>query len=511
LSNYTRTLADFVVASSYDDFDERTKSSSKKLTLDMLGCMLGAQTTTRGRIITNFAKGQGGRPEASIIGDGSRVSATGASYVNAELAVSLDADEILLRFSHFGNSVIGAALAVAERQNATGKEYLEALVLGFEVASRLGLASPRTTRVVGTPPDLTMDFQNAKDCDYSWNVFGTAAAAGKLLRLTGDQMTNAFGLAAFSAPLPTRKRFLRQPRITMTKYGQVGTVAQVGVTAALLASEGFEADPQILDGPSNFFDLAGANNYDLSRVLEGLGDDWFLPQTSFKFYPCCRIIHYALDLLYRITGRERIDFADIDKIDVRLHPAWVVPNSGNASMVSRVEKPHGIEDFQFHARYVLATAMTGMPPGPEWQFPDNIAHPRLEALAKKIEIVGEPRALQVMYEQAGDSFLPYARTAASMDIHVGARTFGDYIEYASGDPWSEETRATWQRLIGKFGAFSQYHLSPGAAEKVVAAVKDLDNSDTVAKMVELAVPDMGDWRSSLEEEQTVRQEVNVDV
>src|SRR5262249_44741186 len=154
---------------------------------------------------------------------GLRASEAGAAFANGCLANALDIDDGSRPIKgHPGAVVFPAALAAAESRRASGREFLVALAVGYEVAIRAGIALHTSYRYYHG--------------SGAWGALGAAAAAGRLLGLTTDQLTNALGIAEYHGPLAPIMRCVEHP--AMVKDG-IGWGAMAGVSAALLAREGF--------------------------------------------------------------------------------------------------------------------------------------------------------------------------------------------------------------------------------------------------------------------------------
>src|SRR5690606_25054419 len=219
---------------------------------------------------------------------------------------------------------------VAKHHGASGRDLLDAVAIGYEVAARIGM-SYRTWELVDGRPDWS------PVTGYSWVVFGVAAAAGRLLGLEPGQMTNAFGIAGYSAPIPSIGKWVDSTRLPNTKYVFLGPLAHAGVAAALLAARGFIGDDDILDGDRGFWRMAGSTACDWEAMTRDLGHLWLLNEVSYKRYPACRFIHGPLDLFADLLASENLDAAEIEHVEVLLPRAATRPYFTNPSPADVVE------------------------------------------------------------------------------------------------------------------------------------------------------------------------------
>ena len=194
----------------------------------------------------------------------------------------------------------------------------------------------------------------------SWAAFSSTVAAGRLFGLDADQMAQAFGITVATAPLSIAGQWgnLPAPR-PMTKYGMYGSMAEAGVSAALLARAGFAGDATILDGDRGFWRIMGSRACKWDTMTDRLGQRWLIEETSFKIYPACRFATPALDLFYELQAESGAEADDIAEIDVQ------VPH---AMMVKHMDDPdvQTVVDGQFSLPHVLGLAACMGPAGPRW-------------------------------------------------------------------------------------------------------------------------------------------------
>ena len=226
-----------------------------------------------------------------------------AALMNGISSHVFDFDDTHLRtVIHPAGPVASAILALAEyRPPVSGAEFLNALVLGAEVECRIGNAV------------------YPAHYDVGWHItgtvgpFGAAAAVGKLLRLSEQQMVWALGLAA-TQPVGLREMFG-----TMTKSFHPGRAAQNGLTAALLASKNFTSSSQGIEAPRGWASvLSTARNY--AAITENLGGHYEISENSYKPFPCGVVIHPAIDGCIQLRNEHRLAWGEIERIELQVHP-----------------------------------------------------------------------------------------------------------------------------------------------------------------------------------------------
>jgi len=204
---------------------------------------------------------------------------------------------------HPSAPILAALFASADQLRAdgvavSGRDFLNAYVAGFEVETRLGRAVNFHHYEKGWHPTATL------------GVFGAATACGRLMGLDAARMTVAISLAASFAS------GIKANFGTMTKPLHVGRASENGVTAALLAAQGFTADPESLDGRWGFIQVQG-NGITESKTAQGFGKSWSIvdPGVSIKPYPSGIVTHQSMDAALKLVTEKNVDPKNVEKID----------------------------------------------------------------------------------------------------------------------------------------------------------------------------------------------------
>jgi len=226
--------------------------------------------------------------DASVLATGRKASAADAAFLNGTSGHALDFDDVADALKgHPSVVLVSALLAVAEASERTGREFLEAYIVGFEIACAIARTLP-----------VEAHYRNGWHATATVGVLAAAAGAGRLLGLDHEQMRNALGIAA-SMPSGSRQNFG-----TMTKPLHAGLAARDAVIAAELASHGFTADQEQLEGPVGYFRQYGLDS-DLGAVQRSLagGSVLLSDGVSVKKYPCCYGTHRAADAALMLRAR----------------------------------------------------------------------------------------------------------------------------------------------------------------------------------------------------------------
>jgi 2-methylcitrate dehydratase PrpD len=354
-------LADHFSRLELGDIPQKLIDDAGTLVLDYLGVALAGSQTDSGRIAARFAAETGGRGEATLVGDGRSVPAVHAAFANAIASHSVELDDVdSLALFHFSPPVVSAALAVAEREQASGKEFIAAVAAGCEMMARASAATNPSLRDRG--------FHTTPSC----GVFGAAIAAARLLKLGREETLSALGLAGAQA-----SGLMEMYGPSMQKRFNPGPSARNGVTAAVMAKMGFTGAATIFDGERGFC-RAFSDRADTGELSRGLGKD-FPVFMEYKPYSCARPIHNAIDCALKIRGELKEPLSGVSAITVRRHPAWAHYHGNPA--------PRTYHEAQVSLPYSVAVALVeGAALLPQYQ-DDKLSDQTILRLARLVNIV----------------------------------------------------------------------------------------------------------------------------
>jgi 2-methylcitrate dehydratase PrpD len=365
-------------------------AQAKRCVLDLLAVAIAGSRTDMARVSTSSALKQFGPGEATLIGSPFQLNEVGATWVNSTCASALDMDDgHRLAMGHPGAAVIPTALAVAETTGASGREFMAAIVAGYEMAVRVSTA-------------MLPDYRAGRYSTGIWGGFGSVAAAGVLLRLDGQKFQDALGVVAAHGPSPPRGAFLHD---SMVKE----TIAWSGVTgcaSVFLAQEGFS-------GPQDVLDRSG--RYDTIQLVKDLGQEYAILKTYFKPYASCRWSHSAIDGVLKLAGEHDLQPDDIESIEVE---------GFQATTMLIDYTPVNTVAAQYSIPFSIALALSFGTIGPAELVEANLRDPQLLALAGKVKVSVTPEIDQLFPEKA----------AARVTLHTDQGDFTTTVEYPRGDP-----------------------------------------------------------------------------
>jgi 2-methylcitrate dehydratase PrpD len=338
----TRHLAEFIVSTRFDDIPETVRHEAKRTLLNWIGCAVGGSYDDTVSNVVAALSPFSGSGQGILFGRTERMDLLNAALVNGISSHVLDFDDTHPETTiHPAAPVAPAIFALAGHRPVSGRDLLLALVIGVEIECRIGRAVAPAHYDAGWHITGTA------------GVFGSAAAAGKLLGLNEQQMSWAIGLAA-AQPVGLVEMFG-----SMAKSYHPGRSAQNGLTAALLADRNFTASEQGLEGKFGWFNvLAG------ERSFTALTDkSWQILKNTYKPFPCGLVLHPAVDGCLQLCRRERIMPQVIDRVDVAVHP--------RVMQVAAIREPKTGLEGKFSIYHAAAVALVEGIAG-ERQFSDIV-------------------------------------------------------------------------------------------------------------------------------------------
>jgi 2-methylcitrate dehydratase PrpD len=445
---YTRELVTALHGLTFEALPGPVVAKAKELFLDYLGYASTAAKEEPAAILWDTVIELGGRPECTVIGHAPRTSCLNAALVNGAMGHMAELDDTHRHTqSHVGDSVIPAALAIAERRQLGGKPLLGALVAGYEAAIRIGESVMPTHYVKGWHPSGTV------------NTFGAAVAAGKLLGLDPDRLLHAVGLAGAQAA----GNFAHIQARGMAKDFNPGRAAANGVLAALLAQRGFSASTDVIENERGFWRLY-ADNVVPACLTEGLGTRFEILEVAHKPAPGCRCLHSSRDATLDLCERHGIAAPDIERITLRIY-------TQGAKWVDDPEPwspGKGMYGPRFSAQFNAALAALEGRPGIRRLFEQDYMAQKLDDPAVR-ELMGK---VTVVHDDVLMREFPH-KWASVVEITTrDGRTVSQRVDYPKGEPENPMSHA---ELVDKYRILAGKVFSEERVEGILEAAEGLES------------------------------------
>jgi 2-methylcitrate dehydratase PrpD len=324
--------------------------------LDLIGASLAGAKVKGAKILSDFSsKEMNGLREATVIKANKKLSCVAASLINGFIVNALDIDDGYRKVKgHPGAAVFPTVLAVSEKIGVTGRQFLEALIIGYEIGIRAG--------------EILHSHYGFYHGSGSWGAIGSAAGAAKLLGLSRLKTKNALGIAEAYAPLIPEIRAVEYP--AMAPRDGIAWGAMVGTSAALLAQRGFTGSPSLLGDSKR------------NKDVFTLGKDYKIMNLYFKRYPCCRWAHPAIDGVLKIMEKENLSYKEISRIIIKTISEAV-------SLYST--PPTSLENAEYNVVYPVAVTAIYKEFTPKYLEERYFNKKEILQLMKKISIHVDPK------------------------------------------------------------------------------------------------------------------------
>ena len=296
----TQILAMHVATHPSRGWSKAVDHEAHRTFMNWVGCAIGAAEHESAEAALAGVRMLQPAPQASVLGRADRVDMASAALVNGITSHTFDFDDTHLKtIIHPAGPVASAALALAEVTGASGRDVIDAIVLGIDVSCRIGNCMY---------PD---------HYDRGWHITGStgsvgaAAACARLLKLDEARTAWALGIAA-SQPVGMREQFG-----TMTKPFHPGGAARAGLTSALLAKHGFTASPRALEAPRGMIQTI-STKHDWNEITGELGQRFEISYNTYKPFACGIVIHPTIDAATQLREMG-VKAADVERVELRVH------------------------------------------------------------------------------------------------------------------------------------------------------------------------------------------------
>ncbi|HVJ52076.1 MAG TPA: MmgE/PrpD family protein [Aliidongia sp.] len=432
-------LGHFVAQSRWEEIAPALRHEGRRSLLNFFSGPLGVVRNPAVETAIEVMRPFSGPEKVTVIGRPERLDAMGAAFVNAIAANLLDYDDTHLRtIIHPTAPVAPPILALAEQYELSGAAVLHAFLLGAEIECRIGNAV--------SPGHYARGWHITSTC----GVFGAAAACGKLLGLTAEEIWSALGIAA------SQSAGLVENLASAAKNVGMGNAARNGLLAALLARAGYGAAPAALEGPLGWARAMG-DVPKLEAILGRLGESWEIAANTYKPYPSGIVFHSVIDACLDLRARLGGAVSDIATVTVR----------GDRLLLDRGDRPVRNErDARVSIHHSAAIAFVrGRAGVPEFEA-DAVTDPGIAAFRGKVRAECDPA-------------MPTG--AASVTVETkGGRVETLRVDHARG---SAERPLSDAELEAKFRANAELGGSVALADERIERIWRLDEETSLRPLM----------------------------
>ena len=461
----TRALAGYLSELTYEDLPGDVIEKGKLSIINSLGNSIGGFPLEVSKTFLDLSKELGiGRPESTLIGDGTKVSVSGAAFGNGALSTMLDHADYFRSESGRcwiwpGAMAVPAALAAGETQGISGKELIVSAVAGYECAAR-----------VLTAMDMTIETQKEINGE-TLSTFAAAGAAGRAFGFDEDQMLSTLGMAGTYTIVPGWFKWVSDEGLSPRKDVKQGWafMCMAGAFAAVSAKMGLKMlqENNILDGQRGLSRMLAMDSYNEERVTEGFGDIFHIREFASKLYPGGAVAHPPIVGVRELIEEHGFHAQEIASIEV-----------GTAiqdGIGFEDQEPGNLSEMQFSVPYQLSAALfSGAPGGPSWYVEATANDPRVIRLTKNVTLSFDDEC-QTFFNATNLRLSKVTVTTES-----GQKYF-KRIEHNGEAKTSEEIRDKF------IGAVTQV-IDRAHADEILASIDGLEDVDHISELTGLLAP-----------------------
>jgi 2-methylcitrate dehydratase PrpD len=453
----TDALTAFITKTTLASMPADVVAQGKRCLVDGFGVVLAGSTVKGSSIVRDYVRTLNAKKEATGVGAGGLMtSAAHAALVNAASGHAMDYDDTQLSttpdrtfglLTHPTVPSLAGALAVAERQRATGAAFLEAFLIGFEVECKIAEAID--------PNHYNSGFHSTGTI----GTFASAAAAAKLMNLPAGQVRHMLTIAS------SMSSGIRVNFGSMTKPLHSARAAENGVVAAELASRGFTGGDDGLDGQWGFFQVFGGG-VDLDRVIPVLGKPYTIvnPGSSFKPYPCGSLSHPTMDAMLKIVTDHDVRPEQVKAVRVRA--------GSNVLDPLRYKIATNELEAKFCLPFLMASLIVRRRAGVREFTDEFVASPPVQQMMPRVTNVFDPK----IEAQGFDKI----RSVVELDLADGRTIVQAADERYRGGPDKPFTEA---ELREKFADCAQLTMGAGRIERALERIEGVERLRDIGDLV----------------------------
>jgi len=440
----THILAQFVATHPPAGWSDAVDHEAHRTFMNWVGCAVGAAHHEAADAALAAVKLLQPAAQASVLGRTEKIDMASAALLNGITSHTFDFDDTHLKtIIHPAGPVASAVLALAEHNNASGRDVIDALVLGIDVSCRVGNAM------------YPEHYDRGWHITGSTGMLGAAAGCARLLKLDTQKTAMALGIAA-SQPVGMREQFG-----TMTKPFHPGAAARAGLMSALLASQGFTASPKALEAPRGFMQTVSTKN-DWNEITSELGQRFEISFNSYKPFACGIVIHPSIDACAQLRA-QGVTPEQVERIELKVHSLVL-------ELTGKKEPADGLQ-AKFSVYHGCAAGLT-FGRAAEEEFSDDIVN-RADMVALRRKVVATV-----------DDSISEASADVTAVLKDGRRVHV-FVEHAIG---SLQNPMTDGNLEAKFHGLSDAVLGAAQTSELINACWKIGTAASVGALVALASP-----------------------
>jgi len=459
----TSRLLDFVCELNYEDHTQQAIDAAKKNILNIFGISLAGSSEPSSKKVANLVMEWGGSQDSIIIAHSCKVPAHEAAFANGTMARALNLDEVHPPTgSHPFASIVPATLAVSEkRADVTGKEFVNAIILGAEIVCRMRQVPDFCLAVSGWVSEI-------------YTVFGVAVAAARIMKLNREEISNALGLAYSQASGNAQAVYDG----AMAYQVQQGFAARSGIISAEMSAKGITGSSNFLEGKAGLYPVYyRCLDYNINRIVEDIGEKYKIEEMFIRSYPVSGFLQAPVENIITIINENNLSKEDIDevllRVNNRMYRHVCIPSENKY-------RPKTMIDAMFSLPYVIGNLiLKGL------LTPEDFSK---ESIFDEIRLRAADRVKAIVDDDVERESI---ESGLSVSLHIAevrtidGKTITRKLKFAKGSPQRpmsiEDCGNKAQNWISRcIKPFPEAQLN-----KLIAIISNIENQKSVNKIAEI--------------------------
>ncbi len=470
MASLSRQFAKWAVGLRYEDLPPEVVDRAKGVTLQAIASALLGSQSPAGKQAGEFIAGEetGGRGDATIMVNGARVTKGGAAFANSEMIQAGGKWDTFRMLTHPGTSILPGALAAAEAEGASGREFLTGLAAGYEVMERMASEF--------IPTVMARGFHSGP----VFGIFGAAVAAAKIMGFGEDKINSAIALCASLAG-----GNLEAPR-SGGRALREGAAVRNAMLAVAVAGQGHAGGETVLEGEAGFYHAFAGNNQgrlthsftgdaqaSLEEITSGLGREWMFLETLYRIYSTAGYNIAHVDVTAALCEENDIGYEDVDRVEAVVN--WLETQYPSPAFPSRREDGEArVGGTSYYTAW--GVVKRGFP-----VLRSMGALPGVSAVPTDLD--DPPEVLELMHRV---KIIPsHQMTLFGPRITIFTKDGKSYTKQATGREfmWDFEEEARRIRDI-----IPGIPIPAAQFEAIIATCRDLDRQDRADTLIQLTLP-----------------------
>ena len=444
-------IADFALSMKLEDVPEQIRQYGKMLLLDTFGVAMSCQNLEHAKAVRAAVMEMGEAKQCSLWGTDEKAQLSDAILYNSCLIHGADYDDTHVgSIVHPSAAIVSTALTVGEAVGATGRQMYEAIIAGWEIIVRLGLASKGRFHDVGYHGTGIVA------------PFAAACVAAKLMGLSKEVLVNALGICGSQAA--ALQEFLHDG--AWTKKIHPGWGGHSAIYALAMAKHGFTGPKEVFEGGFGLWKTHLGDVDGLQEEMDDLGKVWHTPEITFKLYPVCHMTHSFIDCVVELEKEYGLKFEDIESIECRIEPRCYHIVCDPREVKTRPETDYMM---RFSLPYVVAVAAKYQRVSP-WEIDLKYAKdPEIMSMMDRVTCIADE-------EKRNPGYFPGW-------VKITDKQGSTYIKDHRYEKGTAQNPVDMERVQAKFEENLEPFYSAAQREKIAQAVKRIDELNNAAELI----------------------------